>query len=74
MPCRTMCTVCGFATLSHSYFIRLYQSLAVTAQAQQHRIMLTLNSREQNKETKPRHNGIKAVCKINITPIRQQNI
>ncbi|QEY24364.1 hypothetical protein D0T90_07640 [Neisseria animalis] len=24
MPCRTMCTVCGFAALSHSYFIRLY--------------------------------------------------
>ncbi|QEY23824.1 hypothetical protein D0T90_04325 [Neisseria animalis] len=23
MPCRTMCTVCGFAALSHSYFIRL---------------------------------------------------
>ncbi|QEY23175.1 hypothetical protein D0T90_00505 [Neisseria animalis] len=25
MPCRTMCTVCGFAALSHSYFIRLYK-------------------------------------------------
>ncbi|QEY23681.1 hypothetical protein D0T90_03485 [Neisseria animalis] len=24
MPCRTMSTVCGFAALSHSYFIRLY--------------------------------------------------
>ncbi|QEY23315.1 hypothetical protein D0T90_01370 [Neisseria animalis] len=24
MPCRTMCIVCGFAALSHSYFIRLY--------------------------------------------------
>ncbi|QEY24435.1 hypothetical protein D0T90_08085 [Neisseria animalis] len=29
MPCRTMCTVCGFAALSHSYFIRLYQKKAV---------------------------------------------
>ncbi|ROW31915.1 hypothetical protein CGZ60_07880 [Neisseria animalis] len=26
MPCRTMCTVCGFAALSHSYFIRLYMA------------------------------------------------
>ncbi|QEY23956.1 hypothetical protein D0T90_05130 [Neisseria animalis] len=27
MPCRTMCTVCGFAALSHSYFIRLYSRI-----------------------------------------------
>ncbi|QEY23951.1 hypothetical protein D0T90_05100 [Neisseria animalis] len=26
MPCRTMCTVCSFAALSHSYFIRLYNA------------------------------------------------
>ncbi|QEY24085.1 hypothetical protein D0T90_05900 [Neisseria animalis] len=29
MPCRTMCTVCGFAALSHSYFIRLYENRAI---------------------------------------------
>ncbi|QEY23231.1 hypothetical protein D0T90_00810 [Neisseria animalis] len=31
MPCRTMCTVCGFAALSHSYFIRLYLQTAFPA-------------------------------------------